>query len=439
MTVTDVTGCTATACKSIISNSPRLVGCNLICNENDIVEPYGPPIWIENPEECTESILVCSQNQSIILAGPVITIRARFANEELCILEAVNTTSGSVCGTITGQDCSECLFQPFVNNSGKIEVFSCRFHYCYWPVGPGFYIDKEIEEVYSATTIEVADTGDCRFQLANGCIPGEQDAPIIIELLGRCAENLISQRFCGEVSGQFERGHVACFDTFKDDTEINSRSFSGISDSIWALAIESSFTINEDSTSIDEIEFEFDPWPKPNIVTDISTCNIIFSYESNDNYDHMKIKILDKDYSLVFEIDTTAVFGVNQFVLEGMDDFNDNEKYLVIIDLKPDYKLHDFFTVQNCANRLQNRTSVNKVINVVPNPFTDKIQILISEEQIRKNAEITIYDSHGKVVKRINKINNNQSVDLSSLANGLYYIEVVNQSSIIDSIKIIKQ
>ncbi len=153
----------------------------------------------------------------------------------------------------------------------------------------------------------------------------------------------------------------------------------------------------------------------------------------------MKIKILDKDYSLVFEIDTTAVFGVNQFVLEGMDDFNDNEKYLVIIDLKPDYKLHDFFTVQNCANRLQNRTSVNKVINVVPNPFTDKIQILISEEQIRKNAEITIYDSHGKVVKRINKINNNQSVDLSSLANGLYYIEVVNQSSIIDSIKIIKQ
>lgn len=164
VTVTDVTGCTATGCKVVTSNSPRLVGCNLICNVDDVLELYGPPIWIENPANCIESILVCSQDHSIILEGPITAIRAEFANEELCILEVVNTTSGNVCGTLTGQDCSECLFFPYTTPSDKIEVFSCRYHYCYWPVGPGFYYDKEIEELESAVIFEVGDTGDCTFQ-----------------------------------------------------------------------------------------------------------------------------------------------------------------------------------------------------------------------------------------------------------------------------------
>ena len=73
-------------------------------------------------------------------------------------------------------------------------------------------------------------------------------------------------------------------------------------------------------------------------------------------------------------------------------------------------------------------------INIAPNPFTDEIQILLSEP-----IELTIYDLKGKLVYQRN-IGYSQHINLHQLAPGLYQLLAKQISSNkISSSKLIKQ
>jgi uncharacterized repeat protein (TIGR01451 family) len=63
------------------------------------------------------------------------------------------------------------------------------------------------------------------------------------------------------------------------------------------------------------------------------------------------------------------------------------------------------------------------LIKVVPNPAQQIIYILGKNNQ---NQTATIYDAVGKVVLR-SAINNNQSIDISGLSKGIYFVEVAGQ------------
>jgi uncharacterized repeat protein (TIGR01451 family) len=69
------------------------------------------------------------------------------------------------------------------------------------------------------------------------------------------------------------------------------------------------------------------------------------------------------------------------------------------------------------------KEEVTSLIKVVPNPAQQIIYILGKNNQ---NQTATIYDAVGKVVLR-RAINNNQSIDISGLSKGIYFIEVTGQ------------
>jgi uncharacterized repeat protein (TIGR01451 family) len=68
----------------------------------------------------------------------------------------------------------------------------------------------------------------------------------------------------------------------------------------------------------------------------------------------------------------------------------------------------------------ENATSV---IKVVPNPANQIIYIIGKNNQ---NQTATVYDAVGKVVLR-SLLNSNQSIDISSLRKGIYFVEVARQ------------
>jgi uncharacterized repeat protein (TIGR01451 family) len=68
----------------------------------------------------------------------------------------------------------------------------------------------------------------------------------------------------------------------------------------------------------------------------------------------------------------------------------------------------------------ENATSV---IKVVPNPANQIIYIISKNNQ---NQTATIYDAVGKVVLK-SVLNSNQSIDISSLSKGIYFVEVAGQ------------
>ena len=73
-------------------------------------------------------------------------------------------------------------------------------------------------------------------------------------------------------------------------------------------------------------------------------------------------------------------------------------------------------------------------INIAPNPFTDEIQVLLSEP-----TELSIYDLKGKLVYQRNMAYS-QHIQLHQLAPGLYQLLAKQISSNkISSIKLIKQ
>ncbi len=63
-------------------------------------------------------------------------------------------------------------------------------------------------------------------------------------------------------------------------------------------------------------------------------------------------------------------------------------------------------------------------LKVFPNPSFDRITILFNSS---KKAKLIIYNIYGQVVLKSESIENNESIDISNLASGMYFVEVNNQ------------
>ena len=81
-------------------------------------------------------------------------------------------------------------------------------------------------------------------------------------------------------------------------------------------------------------------------------------------------------------------------------------------------------------------SSIKQVINVYPNPATNKITL---SEKFSEN-QIILFDLLGKnyPVKLINNYNSSTRIDISNLSGGLYFVKIINDNSS-KSIKFIKE
>lgn len=68
-------------------------------------------------------------------------------------------------------------------------------------------------------------------------------------------------------------------------------------------------------------------------------------------------------------------------------------------------------------------------LTVYPNPFTDKLYVNSSDENDK--MEVSVIDINGKVLKRLNNIQNNQYLDLQDIAKGYYVLRIKTADGLI--------
>lgn len=75
---------------------------------------------------------------------------------------------------------------------------------------------------------------------------------------------------------------------------------------------------------------------------------------------------------------------------------------------------------------------------IYPNPFNSFTTISVDEKLVNPSLEIKIYNMLGEEVKVITNITSNEiKVDGSSLTNGLYFFNIINEGKTIDTEKVI--
>lgn len=103
----------------------------------------------------------------------------------------------------------------------------------------------------------------------------------------------------------------------------------------------------------------------------------------------------------------------------------------------------------NCSNTAVSNVVVNlclglgeaftnaTTIAVYPNPATDYLTVIHPSVSI--SAEIRVYDANGKLAISKKVISQEETIDISKLAKGIYFVEITNHSERIFNTKIIKQ
>ena len=76
-------------------------------------------------------------------------------------------------------------------------------------------------------------------------------------------------------------------------------------------------------------------------------------------------------------------------------------------------------------------------ISVYPNPTTGSFNLFTSE--LIKNGSIEVYNSLGEIVYNQKIVNQQNTIELTNQANGLYFVKVMTEGKIIGTKKIIKE
>ena len=94
----------------------------------------------------------------------------------------------------------------------------------------------------------------------------------------------------------------------------------------------------------------------------------------------------------------------------------------------------DFWVVKlSLVNGIEELTAEDNLIKVYPNPATDKIFVKAKENSL---SEIT--NMQGQVILS-KKLSDTQSIDISSLAKGIYFYRITENNKLLQTGKIVKQ
>jgi hypothetical protein len=80
----------------------------------------------------------------------------------------------------------------------------------------------------------------------------------------------------------------------------------------------------------------------------------------------------------------------------------------------------------------------NVKIDLYPNPVNDIINLSFSENKISSNASVIIYNSLGKTLKTIRISSQEDSIDVSTLESGVYYLKIVENNVALKNISFVK-
>ncbi|MFI5219765.1 MAG: T9SS type A sorting domain-containing protein [Bacteroidia bacterium] len=81
----------------------------------------------------------------------------------------------------------------------------------------------------------------------------------------------------------------------------------------------------------------------------------------------------------------------------------------------------------------------NFMVNIYPNPFTNLTTLELNSKYVSENAEYKIYDAMGKMVSTYKIKNRETIISRENLSPGVYFYQVVSESKIIGTGKLIVQ
>lgn len=117
-----------------------------------------------------------------------------------------------------------------------------------------------------------------------------------------------------------------------------------------------------------------------------------------------------------------------------------NNKADIYFDFNPSITTNTAFVTLGSdltTSVLQNQINVIEDIRIYPNPFTSKTTISFSE--VQKNSTIKIVDVLGNVVKYESVFGKNVVVDLSLVAKGVYFVQIIGENNRVENRKIVLQ
>ena len=86
-----------------------------------------------------------------------------------------------------------------------------------------------------------------------------------------------------------------------------------------------------------------------------------------------------------------------------------------------------------------NDHNLNTSMNVYPNPTSDKVNVQLTEyESQSNNMEIQLFDIYGKLLQTVPASNENLQINLSSYAQGVYFIKAVVEGNVLAVRKVVK-
>lgn len=97
------------------------------------------------------------------------------------------------------------------------------------------------------------------------------------------------------------------------------------------------------------------------------------------------------------------------------------------------------FRYCNPVNVSVTELNLKNTISVFPNPFSDKTHLYLDEKSIGANAELTIYDISGNIVKQTPVKNSVTEIRRDNLAPGIYLYKLVSENATRANGKIIVQ
>lgn len=81
---------------------------------------------------------------------------------------------------------------------------------------------------------------------------------------------------------------------------------------------------------------------------------------------------------------------------------------------------------------------VDYVFKIFPNPAIDKVSLMVNMDQL-KDADLILFDTHGKLIKQEKITSVVTEIDISYLSNAVYYLHLFKEKNTIATIKIVKQ
>lgn len=77
------------------------------------------------------------------------------------------------------------------------------------------------------------------------------------------------------------------------------------------------------------------------------------------------------------------------------------------------------------------------VFKIFPNPAIDKVSLMVNMDQL-KDADLILFDTHGKLIKQEKITSVVTEIDISYLSNAVYYLHLFKEKNTIATIKIVK-